>query len=543
MDEASIKLWSTFALALGIIGLSNFIYAFYLIVKAKKISVWYGVIALLVYIPFIYLYGYHLNDIIPFSIPQWMVSGNIFLYVGTFLMPTLAYSLFILVAHFTPKDKEYKVWVNLLIAMGVPITGFLFSKVILPLWHPVESMFFIQSAIVLVIVATLLFFFFLIRAIVILISKKTNSWTKYQLVWKIPITILLPLLGLAVNNGHLFNEYTAFRSGVFGDFNNNWFYILAIVNGVLICLPNIENKNYRVLLFLGRSITVAYTFYFFLVFLPFLPFSVMAIVAMGSGFLMLTPLLLFVIHIKELSKDYTFLKKYFLKSNVIAVSVIASLSIPTIITITYINDKSVLNETLSYIYTPDYTKEYDIDTNSLQKTLNNIKNHKGRQSNLFGDSTPYLSSYFKWLVLDNLSLSNKKINTIEKIFFNDISSNLASSIIEKDNVKINDISAESVYDKTQNVWKSWVNLEITNYSNENWLTEYATTINLPEGAWISDYYLFVGDRKEPGILAEKKSALWIFSQIRNINRDPGILYYLTGNEIAFSVFPFAKDEV
>ena len=543
LDDNSIQLWKSFGFSLGIIGLLNFAYTVYLTLKQKDVSVWFGLLALLCYIPFIYLYGYHLDKIIPFSVPQWMVSGNIFLYVGTFLMPTLAYSLFILVSHFTPEKKEHKAWSNFLIAIGIPIAGYLFSQIILPLWQHVQGEFHTHTLVVLVIAVTLVFLFFLIRGVFVLATKKAEAWQKYQLAWKIPIAIALPLIGLSVNNGHLFNNFGPSETGIFGDFNDVWFYILAFLNGILICLPNLENKIYRLLLFIGRSVTFAYTFYFFLVFLPFLPLSVIAIIAIGTGFLMLAPLLLFVIHINELSKDFTFLKTLFPKKLIIGISLIGFLVIPAFITVTYQKDKSVLNETLTYLYSPDYSTQYEIDKSSLQKTLNVIKSHKENRGGIFGNGIPYLSSYFNWLVMDNLTLSDTKINTIEKIYFGETSFELRSENIQNDNVQISNITTTSTYDKTQNAWKSWVDLEITNKSGNNWFSEYATTINLPEGCWISDYYLYVGDIKESGILAEKKSAMWIFSQIRNENRDPGILYYLTGNKVAFRVFPFAKDEV
>lgn len=547
LDENNIQLWKSFGLTLGILGLLNFLYAVYLTFRKQNVSVWYGVLALLCYIPFVYLYGYHLDKIIPFSIPQWMISGNIFIYVGTFLMPTLAYSLFVLVTHFTPETKEHKAWVNFLIAISIPIAGYLFSQIILPLWQPIYREFSVHAILILVIVATLVFLFFLVRSIFILATKKADVWQKYQLAWKIPIAIVLPLIGLSVNNGHLFNGFRGFienNSGIFGDFNNVWFYILAVINGILICLPNLDNKIYRLFLFIGRSITFAYTFYFFLVFLPFLPLSVVAIIAIGTGFLMLAPLLLFVIHTNELSKDFQYLKTLFSKKLIIGIPLLGFLVIPAFITATYLKDKSVLNETLAYLYSPDYSKKYDIDKTSLQKTLNVVKHHKDKNNDvIFGSQIPYLSSYFNWLVLDNLTLSDTKINYIEKIFFGNTSIKVRPENIQNDNVKITNISTNSTYDKSQNAWKTWVDLKITNKSENTLFSEYATTIDLPEGCWISDYYLYVGAKKEFGILAEKKSAMWVFSNIRNENRDPGILNYLTGKKVAFRVFPFSKNEV
>ncbi|AXT50922.1 MSEP-CTERM sorting domain-containing protein [Aquimarina sp. BL5] len=545
LEDVHITHWKTFGSTLFILGFLNLLYAIFLIIKKRKVSIFYAIIALLIYIPFIYLFNEYSDEIIPFSIPRWMVSGNITLYVGTFLMPTIAYSLFIIVIRLTSKNKKHNAWMNFLAAIAVPLCWYLFFQLILPLWQPVESNFSTHAFLIFLISGTLLFLFFVIRGVFILATKKGALWKKYELGWKIPITILFPLLGLALNNG-LLSNFNSFdnSSGLFGNFNDPWFYIIAVINGVLICLPNRPNIKYQIFLFIGRNITFAYSLYFFIVFLPFLPLSVIAIIIIGTGFLMLTPLLLFIIHIQELTENFSLLKKH-LSANILRIISIASfLVIPICLTTLYKSDQNTLKETLNYIYNPNYSKQYSIDKNSLSKTINTVKQHKEkRNGEIFnGRQTPYLSSFYNWIVLGNLTLSNAKIDVIEHIFYGTPSSELLPEDIRNDKVEISNITSESFFDPSQNAWKSWIHLEIVNNESTNGLKEYATTLKLPTGCWISDYYLYVGDRKEMGLLAEKKAAMWVFSQIRNENKDPGLLYYLTGNKVAFRVFPFTSNE-
>jgi len=265
---------------------------------------------------------------------------------------------------------------------------------------------------------------------------------------------------------------------------------------------------------------------------------------------MLTPLALFIIHVHRLSEDFTMLKTEYSSQILIATSALAFSVIPLIISIDYYQDRQVLHSALNYIYSPNYSENTIINKTSLDKTLNVIKNHKNRS--FFGMSNnklPYLSSYYNRIVLDKLTLSDSKIRKLDKIFFDrdDQKRNRNESRIQNnssEDVSISNIDNESTYDPKEEVWTSWINIELTNYNKFSRQAEYETTIDLPEGSWISDYYLYVEDRKEMGILAEKKTALWVYNNIRNTRRDPGILYYLTDykNKIGFKVFPFLKDQ-
>jgi hypothetical protein len=110
-----------------------------------------------------------------------------------------------------------------------------------------------------------------------------------------------------------------------------------------------------------------------------------------------------------------------------------------------------------------------------------------------------------------MTLSDAKFYTIEKVFFDSASFQLRQERVQNSVVKITKTNTTSIYDSTEGAWLSWIDLELTNKS-DNAFSEYATTIDLPEGCFISDYYLYVGNKKEMGILAEKKSAMWVFSQ-------------------------------
>lgn len=542
LSEESLDFWKQFSLIFGIYFFANIIYCIYLSVNKKTISIVYHFILLLSSITLIFYYYSNANVILPFSIPRWMVSRDFIHYIFTFLMPSIGFTLFSIVVA-TTQDVSEKAYKSFIFATGIPFVWYILTEILSRFTNLDIAADFSLLFITLAILSVLFFLYFLIRTLLVYVQSKTRSDEESYLVWKVIITLVLPILGLLVNHGIIF-DFGSVNDGIFGNFNTPLVYSLTFLNSLFLCLPNTKIAKWRLILFILRSLTFTFSLYFFIVFLPFLPFSIIAILAIGSGFLMLSPLALFVIHIHTLYEDIIFLKSTY-STRTIRFSILCSfLIIPTAITIDYYNTKLNLEKTLEYVYTPNYETEYSIDKTSLKETIDIVKSHKSRRfNNVFENKLPYLSTYFNWLVLDNLTLSNSKIKSIETLFFGK-SETFVRRPRQNNNqsVKITSVTNSSVYDENQGAWKSWINLELTNQSN-NRLSEFTTHFNLPTGAWVSDYYLYVGDKKEMGILSEKKSAMWIYSQITAGSRDPGILFYRPDNQIAFRVFPFDSLEV
>jgi hypothetical protein len=550
LSVESQQLWLNFALTLLFLSAVTIAYAAFAWKRNEKISLWYGVTALIVWSVYLYQYLLNSTDLLPWSIPNWMVSENAFFYPLTFLMPAAAHALFVCAAS-TIGENE-KPWYSVLGALILPALMYLVTQ----FGRNFDSIYFVG---ILFLIATVSFMFFLVRITVQIMQKKIQFGTEQSIGWKIIISIILPLVGLYLNRGIFMGpsmNTSASSAGIFGAFHTPWIYGLTVANGLILSFlpPNLNEKS-RLFWFLLRCVGFTYTVYFFFVFLPWLPFSMIAIIAIGSGILMLVPIVLFVVHLMELQNDFYALRSFFKPYVLRGVAIGGFFTIPVLITLEYYQDKRTLQQALEYLFVPDYHMPAEkVNVESLRKTIASVERlREGRRTGTFGlganNDLPYLSSWFQYIVLDNQTLSNSRVRLLKRVYFAPKEETIATNqpntarvpnpIIE--NTDISSISVNTEFDSTQQAWLTWIDLEITNPNAEQ--TEFGTQFTLDPGCFLTDYYLYVNGKKEMGQLVEKKSALWVFSQIKQIRRDPGILYFKQGNQIAFQVYPFLPNEV
>ena len=514
---------------------------------------WWGSTGLLLGgISFIYGTLWHMEVLLPWGLPGWLADGALPVYVLTFVMPSLVYSLLVMVVYLTPQNAQQQAWTNFVGALGVPVLGYIFGTAIAPLLDGQLGDVGAHVMVVLTVVATVAFLFLLLRGGYLVFTRRGGAMKNWRLAYLIPITLLFPLLGLALNNGHLGMNWlngVPGSAGIFGDFSAPLYYLLAVTNGLLLCLPAREVVGYRLARYLGLCALLCYVLYFVLVFLPYLPFSLLIVVVFGLGLLMLAPLLLLPVQLVTLHQDYRFLSHYYSPVLLRGLAVTALLVLPILVTFEYLRDRHQLDRALDYVYA---SAEYDgkrVDPVALDRLLAAVSYHKETQPlGLFGGGTPYLSTYYNWLVLDNLTLSDDKISTLNSVFFG----RHRSAPTARERLGQTDWPAaelightiSSTYDSTGRHWVSWVELELTYVADSLDLTpaEYETTFSLPTGTFIDDYYLYINQEKKHGILSERRSAVWVYQQITAGQRDPGLLRYVSADRVRLSVFPFTPGE-
>ncbi|WP_338793883.1 MSEP-CTERM sorting domain-containing protein [Bernardetia sp. MNP-M8] len=553
LDERIVNNWYVYGFSfLGVI-IAQTIYAGYLTYHSKPVNGIWSVVTVAIYLFLMLSYYLQAHDLVPRSVPDWIQGvTDVQSFMGMFVFPSMLHAIIVAVVHFTGKEEEssYHFWAILVI----PLAIYLSITLLVPFLNQAFSYKFTEFAMtILMSVMIISALFWLFR--LVYLAYLNNKFPHLRRVLEILFIGAFPLVGLYLSK-ELDNPL--------GNFQSVWFFSFALFAAIILITPSSSFKlyKYRFFHFLLKAFVFPYTVYFMVVFMPFTPLSVIMVI-IGFGLLMLTPLVLFLIHAQQLYQDYDYLTKNYSSSSLFISFLVAALIVPLAFSLNTYYDRVQLHKGLDYLYSSDYDENKSTpNPNSISATLSHIENFKVRRNrdwlSIGNDGIPLLDSFYKWLVLDNMTLSESKINLLNNVFVGEdmpkptdtwrfwqgqINQNRNFETGKGDNtVKIDKTKITSVFNEKQNAWISQVDLVLHNADENFGQREYATFFDLPEGAFISNYYLYVGEEKVEALLAEKKTALWVYRQIVNTRKDPGIIYYNDKGKLGFRVFPFIRNE-
>jgi hypothetical protein len=349
--------------------------------------------------------------------------------------------------------------------------------------------------------------------------------------------LVLPLIGLMVNESIPFPY----------DFQTGWIVLLTVVNGVLVSLPSIENELGRRLIWLGQCALLPFTLYFFFVFLPFFPLAVPGMIFWGGGLLVIVPTALALFQAFRVYDGFQLECRSSGRLVPAVLGVFAFCMIPGSLAWRAGQDRAALHEALDFAYSesPTANARFDGDLNDLKRTLTNLVEFKT------GKQLPLVSGFYNRAVFDGLVLPDSKIKDLSLTFLNEeinavsrggmLRGNMFGMRTRMGNPPHTNVALLPPRAK-QTIEGEFVRTVamVDMRNGESSQGEFKTTLTLPKNAAVSGFWLHIGHERVPGRMTEKKSALWVYQMIRDVTRrDPGILRYVSPDQLELRVFPFA----
>ena len=484
------------------------------------------------------------GQLIPASVSWWMLRPEQLLYFQfIFTMPSIAYALIRLACMKIRVFGKVETMILLAILVVIPGAWILVAMGNFAILHWIPEWLFMP----LLVLSTVVIFLGLTRVCVRGYRAVWNRGPKAVRWLSVIVGIVGPIAGL------LLNAKIPFPA----DFQTWPVYAMALVNGAVLLLPDFEDVRRRRWVWLAQCTLFPFTLYFFLVFLPFLPLWIPALIAAGSGFLIVTPTVLFLVHGQCLLDGFRRLREAGMGRRAGWYAAAAMMILPGIIVSQATIDRFVLRGAIDYVYSPNYRTmaRFGGSRFAVRRSLERLRDFKA------GVYAPFLSEFYSWAVFDNLVLPDEKMDTIHQAFFGSklepVSSNRIGAfggstqrgrtVRERSgnptpppsNVGIAALTASTKHEG--GCERTTLALDMKN--NSGIQSEFATVIRIPEGVLVSGFWLRIGDERVAGRLFEKKTALWVYQQIRDSSRrDPGILVYNDPHSIELRVFPFSACE-
>ena len=460
-----------------------------------------------------------------------------------FNLISLIYLSWAIIKKTAPKDK-LNLHVLILLCFSLPVAVYLL----------LQSGYLLGDVVIVIAIGLLCVFMFLVGKLIfvlcnkskktILEEDKTNKTKQYSKKYRIFVAIaaiLLPQIGLLMNNNFFWEE------GVLGDFSSIWFHIIVGVNGLLLLVDTSKIKLKFPLFFL-KAVGFTFITYFALIFIPYMPYAIIGIIFYGLGLLVYVPAVIFVIQLKQLSRDFKLLKNSYNKNIIRAIAVIGFIALPTLLLVNFTFDRTNFNKAMAYV-NEEHNMQEDVNIYRLRRSVKQIEatmlSTRQQGGLTFMPGTPIISTTYRYIALDNMYFTQSTITKLIKIFMPETIVSvfeIMQSDSEQDNNYITEISVnEAEYDPVSGSYKAWIDFELT-WLGHRGFGEYRTSFTLPDGCFITDHYLYVFNKKKRGIITDKRVALVAYESIIRTPKDPGIIYYENDNIISLRVFPFGRNE-
>ena len=441
-----------------------------------------------------------------------------------------------------------------------------------------------------VIVAAYYFVLFSLIKIAVMIFKEKKLISNFFknpksfMVLTILLMLAMPLTGLLLNQ-YMYSYVSQYArqtigsyyrheyDGFFGDFSHPIFYLLTIINAVLLLIPKDKYRKFRLPMFFAKSLLYCFIVYMFIVFLPVLPVGVLALFFI-VGIYAFAPLLAAWWQGKILLAEYRELKADYGRKLATIVFLLGFITIPVILGSFFAYDNANYNKALAYANEYNANSSKRVDIPALARTLD-IRSAGTFRTRLYNSkmrayysykNIPLISGVYKQYIYKGKNLSWQYQQRLDNLFLNANYSyygyhydenggyyndggyydNNYYSFQEQDmletytrnssNVHIANVVHNTRYDENIQAYRTWIDLTLENSMYAN--SEYRTTFHIPDGVYVSDYYLDVNGERKTGLLTDRRAALAIYTKIVLSRLDPGVLHYIDDNQLELRVFPF-----
>lgn len=451
-------------------------------------------------------------------------ENDLMLLACSLAMTIVIVSMLRLIKWLTPPDRPHSVGKPLLSLLILPVLYYL--AVVISEYAYSDA--WTAVLLVLAVASTYGFVLLLIRTLYLTLYSRLNSP-----VLRAIVLFVLPLLGLLVSQMTLLSD-------MFWNFSSPLYYILVVVNGVLLLLPEPKGAL-RLALHFARGAMFLFAVYFFVCLSPYYALSLLGMLALGAGLLVLSPLFLLLYQVRILLASFRSLRADYGLFSPIVIFLLGMLLLPAGLALSFTGDNQNLDLAMTYVDGSAGEDAGRVNIPALERSLYYMTD--GYQSD--GAPPPLISGMYRHITSGSRTLSNNAYLQARLLFLNDpyvYNQINASRTVRREGtptVVVSDIEIETVRDGED--YRSTLHFTIENTGTED-LGEYATSFHLPDGVYISGYYLDVADERKQGLLTVRDAAIWIYERTVSSARDPGILYY-DGENIVFRVFPFAQGEI